>query len=473
MFFVKNIPDNKSTLISATNAYSELPNILTDGTAYGIYLGDLEDNISSICHPTRLCEYRLCSAFRSWWERGAIYHVNGLVGFSLTMLSPRLNSTAKCRQNGANMALSTCKACGSYIFGTLATDVFKLNAGVSCPLCNVNWSIGSCFDCGKSIEKNESRLELSLDIVRRRYSEISAAAVHTSCIKNRDGIKCLNAKCDNWLYYCERTLPWVCADHRTNPVQSHDFRPQRWVALGKGDLFGIEIEVMPASGVGYNANSRNYYAAVAGNLSPSVFVKHDGSVDLGFEVVTHPINYGIWQGDSADIKNVQRVFSFLTRKYTSFSDPACGLHVHCNVGDFANNDHIARFATFIMYQPYFCSLIGERTSRSYSKFSRAVADSTASRLAGGTRPDRYTAVNVQPAAPTVEVRMFKGNLKWERILKDIEFCRALRVWTSERSMGDVVSVDGPSNFMKWAEEKEYKHLTSFVAAQPKLIRSFI
>jgi hypothetical protein len=72
---------------------------------------------------------------------------------------------------------------------------------------------------------------------------------------------------------------------------------------------------------------------------------------------------------------------------------------------------------------------------------------------------RYDILNVGPN--TVEVRMFRGNLRPDRVIKNIEFCHALVVYCQGAS---IKQLESWKNFSRWLIEHrgEYPALVKFL-----------
>jgi hypothetical protein len=73
---------------------------------------------------------------------------------------------------------------------------------------------------------------------------------------------------------------------------------------------------------------------------------------------------------------------------------------------------------------------------------------------------RYDIINVTGHA-TVEIRMFRGNLRTERVLKNIEFCHALVMFCQSHGIAQAASY---SLFLSWLDRnrKPYPNLLAFL-----------
>ncbi len=115
----------------------------------------------------------------------------------------------------------------------------------------------------------------------------------------------------------------------------------------------------------------------------------------------------------------------------------CGMHVHINKAAlsplllgkllvFLNADHTDELIC----------LIAQRRGNGYcEKDCKRLNDG--GRLWRYASPDRYERLNV--TRHTCEVRIFRGNLRPERVLKNIEFCHAAVAFCRDASMKEVAS----------------------------------
>jgi hypothetical protein len=92
---------------------------------------------------------------------------------------------------------------------------------------------------------------------------------------------------------------------------------------------------------------------------------------------------------------------------------------------------------------------------------RAIKGSSYSR--GGYGGDRYLAINLQNSS-TIELRMFKGSLKVERVLSAIEFSHAVVQYSRGiRSGANASTMLRPEEFVSWIrKQNSYPNLIKFL-----------
>jgi hypothetical protein len=170
-----------------------------------------------------------------------------------------------------------------------------------------------------------------------------------------------------------------------------------------------------------------------------------------------------WNAGADDFWNALKK---LTKHCESWSVDNCGIHVHVGRSTFVNTSHIARFMAFINNNRLFSAFIAERYNAKQAPFIDLTNPTTALNIANYTAPiDRHTAVNVQKTLPTVEVRIFKGNMRKRKIMKNIEFVHAVQAYTREAIFEDM-SVKDFISFVA-GESSVYPNLYSYIKKYKK------
>jgi hypothetical protein len=192
---------------------------------------------------------------------------------------------------------------------------------------------------------------------------------------------------------------------------------------------GFELEVESGG------NSRRDGAEVVTNaLGERIYLKEDGSLSDGFEIVTHPHSLNEYQQnfDWSALSQLRRL------GFRSWDTSTCGLHVHVSRTAFgivgSRRDitkvqaHELRFMKLIYDNNRQISRLAGRTS-SYATFDdkgRLVQKVKHGHQENG----RYAAVNSENSE-TLEVRVFRGSLKPERVLMALELVQAAVEYTRD------------------------------------------
>ena len=246
-------------------------------------------------------------------------------------------------------------------------------------------------------------------------------------------------ECDD----CDVTY-WHNDDHDCNDVGNliHDYsyRPRPHF-FGEGKYhFGFELEV--ESRYDSRKAGAEYVIDKAGSHA---YLKNDGSLSNGFEIVTHPHTLEEYQKKF----NWSCISGLSSRGYRSWNTSTCGLHVHVSRTAFGNitrtseilksQAHELRFIKLIYDNQRQIERLAGRTS-SYARFNDK--GKLSARVKYGRQDDRYEAVNSQNET-TLEIRVFKGSLKPERILSAIELIHASVEYTRD------LKVSGNNRALKW------------------------
>ena len=209
---------------------------------------------------------------------------------------------------------------------------------------------------------------------------------------------------------------------RSTSINSYAFKPSP-IFYGKGNrFFGVELEI---DGAGEDSDNADEVLDEANNSAEHIYCKHDGSLDDGFEIVTHPMtldyhmNVMPW---SCVLNTAKRL------GYRSHQTSTCGLHIHVNRTAFGDTEDkqeacIARILYFF-----------EKHWEELLKFSRRTEGQLyqwACRYGYKERPmeiledakknsgSRYMCVNLTNES-TIEFRIFRGTLKLNTLIAALQ-----------------------------------------------------
>lgn len=205
-------------------------------------------------------------------------------------------------------------------------------------------------------------------------------------------------------------------------------------------LFGLELEVDKGP-----YEERDTAISEIADASEDVYMKHDGSLDTGFEIVTHPctLEYHQYQFKWRAITSIAKKHGF-----KSHDARTCGLHVH--VGRYqlgedsqAQRDTIGKI--LLLVDRHWDPLV--KFSRRHNDQLRRWAarpaidrprtgcsDDTAISMAwAANNGNRYQAVNLCNSG-TVEFRMFNGTLKRDTIIATIQLLSNLCLYAKTHSV---------------------------------------
>ena len=237
-------------------------------------------------------------------------------------------------------------------------------------------------------------------------------------------------------------------DYNSQYIHNYSYKPRPFF-FGKGEYhLGFELEVEAR-------NTQPHYGAekVVNTLGSRAYCKEDGSLNHGFEIVTHPHTLEEYQS-KFDWSIVDKLRS---DGFRSWDTETCGLHVHVSrtaFGSIARRSqvlkaqaHELRFMKLIYDNQHQVERLAGRRSNHYATFEdkgnlvRKVKD-------GYQSNGRYSVINTENEA-TLEVRIFRGSLKKERVLSAIELVTAGVEYTRD------LKVTGANKALSWLQFVAY------------------
>lgn len=321
-------------------------------------------------------------------------------------------------------------------------------------------------------------------ILRITYEGMPAWA-HTECIANSSEYICQTLG-HPYLYITSDE--GGCKLHgEKSVIKEYNYKPIP-IFLSLGDepdlgkkFYGVEIEVemkRKFSGLTKAISSR-FDKDVKGIAylkkdSSLACNKLDNAVLEGFEIVTHPGTFEWWEAENNPLFPA---LSKLSVTCESWASENCGMHIHVSKKAFLSkstgdrSSYIGALTGFILLignNPGFCAVVGDRY-QSAQAGSFNVLGEYAYQIASGEKViDRHAAVNVNNK-DTVEVRFFRGNLKRERILKNIEFVDSAVAFSVENAYKEIGQ--NPLELYKeyLVENRDkYKFLTEYLVSKKEL-----
>jgi hypothetical protein len=214
---------------------------------------------------------------------------------------------------------------------------------------------------------------------------------------------------DNSNDECSDAYRYGINDYSFKPTPIFHYTPEK----PSKTFFGFELEVEAvhetiSTGVDI---VRNY---VTDDL---VYLKGDGSLNDGFEIVTHPMTHD-WAMEKFPWEMIEK----LRRSgYRSWDTDTCGLHVHASRTSFVDRSHLWKWTYLINKNNRECIELAGRNSH-YAQFY-GVKPTSDIVLKKAMPRERYVAINLNPTH-TVEVRIFRGSLRIPRVKTALDFMQS-------------------------------------------------
>lgn len=179
---------------------------------------------------------------------------------------------------------------------------------------------------------------------------------------------------------------------------------------------GLELEVEASE---QKENLSDGVDLMLSKWNHAFYLKYDGSIDYGFEIVSHPHTLKAWHDvDWSFLASLQKM------GYRSWNTTTCGIHVHLGLDAFKNEAHEIRFAKLIYDNQRQVERIAGRSNSGYASFEKGKGSAVKKIKNKSMDSNHFAALNVSNGI-TFEIRVFKGSLRKERVLSAIEFVNAL------------------------------------------------
>ena len=274
-----------------------------------------------------------------------------------------------------------------------------------------------CDECGERIWSNRDLGNCGIHLCGQ-CREDYAYCCDCGQLVHVDRLHYLND--DDNVGYCESCYYSHSSD---GVIQSYYYKPEP-VFYGEGSrFFGVELEL---DGGGERNDKASQLLSVANaNGLEFLYIKHDGSLDDGLELVSHPMTLDFHQQEMPWKSILQEAIRL---GYVSHQARTCGLHVHVDRTAFGETEEeqeavIARILFFV--ENHWNELLR------FSRRTRAQMEQWAARYGRKDDPkavldhakrhefERYKCVNLTNTR-TIEFRMFRGTLKWNSFLATLQ-----------------------------------------------------
>ena len=228
----------------------------------------------------------------------------------------------------------------------------------------------------------------------------------------------------NHAYYEENDYPYCRTCYESFNHSSHDYgyKPEP-VFFGHDSMyFGVELEVDEG---GEDEENAEMLLHTANRQEERMYIKHDGSITEGFELVSHPMTLD-YHTNKMNWKEV--LAQAVGLGYLSHQTSTCGLHFHVNRTAFGVTEDeqeqvVARIVYFVEKHWNELLKFSRRSEAGINRWASryGISENTQDtyKKAKYKRMGRYVAVNLENAH-TVEFRMFRGTLCYATFIASLQ-----------------------------------------------------
>ena len=182
-----------------------------------------------------------------------------------------------------------------------------------------------------------------------------------------------------------------------------------------------------------------------------LYFMHDGTVEPGFELVTHPVSWRkldehkLWGALEALPKYVD------VNQNNKFSKS--GVHIHMSRASLKTNQ-IFKMMHFCYNNTAFITFLGKRKLNEFCGSSSRSQDFESRIESQDMELSKYELINLKHSQ-TVEFRWFNSIISQEAMRSYVEFLHALRLWTLKARGVEEITRD---SFIEFAQGRDYPHL---------------
>jgi hypothetical protein len=328
---------------------------------------------------------------------------------------------------------STCERCDE---GVRNDDTHTVDDCTWCEYCWENYSF-NCHACSNTYDQDGG------------YNYVDDSAYCDSCYQDQ----CYYCDdCDESFTYdnrcaCqrddddERPEGRCCqAIQRGRFVHDYNCKPTpNFKGSSKHNMYlGFELEVE------FKSDTADVARHTAIALDGIAYLKHDGSISNGFEIVTHPHAHQTYRENSRILWDTIETLRS-QHGARSWDTDTCGLHIHLSREGFSSGAHMHRFIAFVYKNaPHMMKFAGRKTR--FARFNDVYTFDEYDRPVFSIKhkvgnPDqysseRYSAVNTQNKN-TIELRFFRGTMKTSGVLSALDLAQAMVEYTREMRLDDV------------------------------------
>lgn len=288
-----------------------------------------------------------------------------------------------------------------------------------CPDC-ADELTGFCANCGERFWLENNAGDSNITICQRCYDNHFTHCEDCGAVISFNDAYQVDDDDYDRCYSCYHTH-----DSKRRVIHDYLFKPSPtfFPQYKSNELFlGIELEIDNGGEDTYNARE---LLNIGNRTDEHIYVKHDGSLNDGMEIVSHPATL---EYHTKHIPWAEICRKAVEMGYTSHNAGTAGLHIHVSrsaLGDTyqAQDEVIARILYFV--EVHFNEML-RFSRRTESQLNRWAArygykdhPKDILEFAKNSNLGRYTAVNLQPY-DTVEFRIFRGSLKYQTFIAALQ-----------------------------------------------------
>ncbi|MBE6863433.1 MAG: zinc-binding protein [Ruminococcus flavefaciens] len=304
-----------------------------------------------------------------------------------------------------------CSHCGALIRED--DDYEEVNGEIVCTDCFEHHTT-TCDRCGETIWTDDSYGDEYTTLCRHCYENHYTRCSCCDALLHEDDAYHL----DGYDYCSECYHEEV---DRNRSIHDYGYKPEPIFYGNSKRFFGVELEI---DGAGKDSDNADEILSIANKDNEHIYIKGDGSLDDGMEIVTYPMSLDCHK----DFCWQEIMKKAVSMGYRSHQTSTCGLHIHVNrnsLGETHDEQELVISHILFFVETHWAELLrfSRRSEYSmnrwaarygYEKTGREILDKAKKGNNG-----RYAAVNLMNYS-TIEFRLFRGTLKHNTLIAALE-----------------------------------------------------
>ena len=301
-----------------------------------------------------------------------------------------------------------CSHCGELID---TDDYEEFNGEILCSDCLDDYTT-VCDCCGARIWSEDAEGDDYTSLCRQCYDyHYTRCEECDALIHNDDAYEYDDG------YFCRECYQNI---RKNAAIHDYSYKPEPIFYGDSNRYFGVELEI---DGAGKDDDYATEILDIANIRYDHIYIKTDGSLDDGMEIVTHPMSLEYHK----DFCWEDVMHHAVRLGYRSHQTSTCGLHVHVNRDSLGENreeqdEVVSRILYFVEHHWNEMLKFSRRSEYAMNRWAvrygyenspKAIMDKAKKNYG------RYVAVNLCNYH-TIEFRLFRGTLKYNTLIATLE-----------------------------------------------------
>lgn len=263
--------------------------------------------------------------------------------------------------------------------------------------------------------------------------------------------------------YDEYDNPYCINCYEESSIHEYNYKPEPLFYGDDSRYFGVELEIDEGGKSRDNADKLLY---IANRCDEHIYIKSDGSLNDGMEIVTHPMSLDYHKSEMPWSKLCEKA---LDLDYKSHKTTTCGLHIHVNRNTFGEtreiqDERISRVLYFVEHHWKELLKFSRRSEYTMNRWAaRYGYKNTPKEILEHAKKGcngRYSCINLQNWS-TVEFRMFRGTLKVNTILATLELVDLICQYALSFSDEEISKISW-TEFVEGIDTEFYPELVTYL-----------